>query len=234
VASRKEQKERLRQERREREEAAAAAAQRKRVVGIGAAAVLVVAAVVAIVLVALNPFGGDDGSAQSGQGATISWPDGGEVPEQPGNLPSLADAAEAAGCRVVNPQDEGNQHVETPVTYRANPPTSGNHNPIPADDGVYESAPATENLVHTQEHGRIVIQVRPGALSEDQLAQLKAFYDEDPYHMVLTPNGTRMRPALAVTTWNHALLCDRVSDRTFTAISAFKEEYRDKGPEFVP
>jgi len=30
-------------------------------------------------------------------------------------------------------------HVRTSVTYKTNPPTTGNHNPVPASDGVLQS-----------------------------------------------------------------------------------------------
>jgi hypothetical protein len=188
----------------------------------------VVAVVVALGVVVLA--GGGDGGSGGAGGEEVEYPDGGKVPAV--RERNLARAAEAAGCRLEDPRDEGSAHVEGRVRYKANPPVSGNHNQIPTDDGVHEKPPQIERLVHSHEHGRIIIQFRPG-LSADGRANLKALFDEDPYHMILTPNGTRMRPQVAATTWGHQLLCPELNDRTYDAIRAFRERWRDRGPEFV-
>lgn len=227
----------MRRERLERERAAAESARRRRLVGYGAAAVLVVAAIVALVLVVLA--GGDDGGGGGGGAGggggdeqTVSYSE--DLPDipQPREF-NLRRAAEAAGCELVNPPNEGAEHVETDVTYRANPPTSGNHRPVPAEDDAYETNPGTGHLVHSLEHGRVVIQFRPNA-PQPAIDRLRALYDEDTYHTIITPNATNMEPLVAATAWDRALHCDEMNDRVFDAIRAFKEQYRDKGPEFVP
>ena len=50
------------------------------------------------------------------------------------------------------------------MKYKTNPPTSGDHDPTPAEDGVYEadSPPDVEQSVHSLEHGRINIQYKAG------------------------------------------------------------------------
>jgi len=236
MSSRKEEKERLRLERLEREQAAASAAQRKKLVGYGSAAVLGLAAIVAVV-VALTAGGGDDSDAQEpdnvAAGAqTVTYS------ESPPAIPEakefdLEKAAEAAGCQLEDPENEGSTHVDGKVEYTANPPTSGDHNPVPTQDGAYTAAPETENTVHSLEHGRINIQFAPD-LPQEQIDQLKALFDEDPYHMLLYPNATDMPAQVAATTWDHQLLCEEFNPQVFDAIRAFKDTYRDQGPEFVP
>src|SRR2546426_9265161 len=103
MASRKEQKERLRQERLQREAEATAAAQRRRLFGYVAGGVLVVAAVAAIVLAASGAGGGGSKSGKTG-----TYPKG-SVPAQ--KITNLDAAAKAAHCVLLNPPDEGNQHV---------------------------------------------------------------------------------------------------------------------------
>lgn len=237
MSSRKEQKEQLRKERLERQQAQAGAAQRKKLVGYGAAAVLGLAAIVAVVIAITA--GGDDGggggaqtpdNAQAGA-PTVSYGDDASIPEAAEF--DLRAAARAAGCQLEDPRNEGADHVETDVTYRANPPTSGNHHPVPTEDGAYTTAPKTENTVHSLEHGRINIQFSPD-LPQPQIDQLKALFDEDSYHMLLYPNGTDMPYQVAATTWDHALVCEEFSPEVFDAIRAFKDQYRDQGPEFVP
>lgn len=232
MASRKEQKEQLREERLAKQQAAEAAEKRKKLVGFGVAGALVVAIIVVLVVVVAGGGGGGGGNAGSGKGTQISYPSSPKAPPQ-GSVADLPAAAKAAKCNLLNPPDEGNNHVDTPVSYKANPPTSGNHNINPADDGLYKTAPQVERSLHTLEHGRIEIQFAPTAPPE-VLAKLKSVFDEDQYHMLLSPNATKMPYEVAATAWDHALVCKTENDKTYDAIRAFKGKYRDKGPEFFP
>ncbi len=104
------------------------------------------------------------------------------------------------------------------------------------EDDIYEEAPPTQRVVHTLEHGRILVWVRPD-LPEDQRAQFKALYEEDPYHVIMLPREELKEP-FAVTAWvgdttGHTLRCKELNDQSWDAIRAFKEKYRDKAPEFV-
>ncbi|HEV2075988.1 MAG TPA: DUF3105 domain-containing protein [Thermoleophilaceae bacterium] len=236
MASRKEEKERLKAERLERERQAQAGERRKRMVGYGVGGVLAVAAVVALLAVALS---GGDGDAEGGDAAGGGGGDGasaypeGSVPEQ--RITDLDQAVEAAGCELEESRSEGNTHVEpgTDVSYKGNPPTSGDHYPVPAEDGVYDEQPQIGNLVHAHEHGRVVIQFDP-EVPEGVKGDLLALYEEDPYHMILSPNATDMPYEVAATAWTRTLGCEEVSPEAFDAIRAFRDEFRDEGPEFVP
>ena len=227
MSSRKDQKAALREERLKREQEAAAAERRRRLIGYVVGGALAVAALIAIGFVLFA--GGDDGGGGSGK-AEKGYPSG-SVPEQ--RVTDLQEAVRAADCELSDPRIEGNNHVETTVRYRSNPPTSGDHNQIPAEDGAVAEAPRSENYVHSLEHGRILIQFRPNA-SDQVRGALKALFDEDPAHMLLFPNNTRMEPEVAATAWGHLLACPRYNDRVPDAIRAFKTTYRDRGPEFVP
>jgi hypothetical protein len=232
VSSRKEEKARLREERLAREREAAAAERRRRLVGYAVGGALAAAAVIAIAVVVLAG-GGDGGAGGSGGGAeptSQGWPEG-SVPKQ--SLTDLEGAAQLGGCATNDHRAEGNNHVEEPVAYRTNPPSSGDHNPVPADDGAYLTAPETEALVHSLEHGRIIVQFKP-SVGDDVKGKLKALFDEDPAHMILVPNETGMPYAVAATAWTHSLTCPAFDDDVFDAIRTFKTAYRDRGPEFVP
>src|SRR4029079_18932919 len=115
MASRQEEKERRRRERQEAEQAAAKSASRKRTLQIGGAVVLVTAVIVVIGIVALAGGGGS------------STPD----------TSDLAADATAAGCTFKSFKSEGRNHTTGKVTYKTNPPTSGNHNPTPAQHRLY-------------------------------------------------------------------------------------------------
>lgn len=223
MSSRKEQKARLREERQARERAAAEAARRKRLVARGVGGVAAVGAVGVLVAVVVAGAGGSgDGSGD--------FPDGSVPPQQATDLKA---AAEAAGCKLQDPESDGASHVEEEVTYQSKPPHSGNHSPQPADDGAYTESPGTEHIVHSLEHGRVGVWFKPDVPPAVK-GKLKALYDEDSYHMVLAPDETGMATPVAVSAWTHVITCAEVNDRTWDAIRTFKDEYRDQGPEFVP
>ena len=233
MASRKEEKQRLREEREQRERAAAAESRRRRLIGYGVGGALAVAALVAIVVVALAGGGGSSGGGSGGEAEAEPRPAAfPESPVPPQRETDLKQAARAAGCTTRSFRSEGRDHTPEPVRYRSNPPHSGPHNPVAADDGPYPEAPPTEKLVHALEHGRIVVQFRP-SVSEEVKGQLKSLFDEDPYHIVLTPNG-EMPYEIAATAWTNVLACKQVNPKVYDALRAFKDRYRDRGPEFVP
>jgi hypothetical protein len=238
VSHRKQQKEALRREREERERQAREAKQRKQLVGYGAAGVLVLA-VVAVLAVLL--LGGDNGGGASASSDVL--PDGGSIPEQ--QEFEVRPAAAAANCRLRTVKGSGTQdHTTSPderVDYDTNPPSSGRHYQVPAEDGAYSDAPTDEELVHGLEHGRVIIWFKPGLPSEER-ANLKALYDEDTYQMFLVPRSD-MPYAVAATAWNgepapngrgQLLLCNEFTPEIYDALRAFRDEHRSLGPEPVP
>jgi hypothetical protein len=225
MASRKEEKERRRQERLARERAEREQARRRRLYATVAGAILGVAAIGAVVAV-IAAGGGDGGS----EGSKDFSREG--QPPPPQRINSLDQAARAADCKLRNPPIEGSTHVTTKVKYKTNPPTSGNHNPVPAEDGAYEKSPAVTALVHSLEHGRIIVWYKPN-IAGRRIAQLKGLFDQDPYHLILAPNES-MRYEIAASAWGHSAGCRKVSNETFDVVRTFRDRYRDKGPEFVP
>jgi hypothetical protein len=230
VASRKEEKEQRRQERLERERTAADQGKRRRAYAIVVGTVLGLAAIAALVIV-VAAGGGDSGHGQTGKPES-SFPNAQAPPAQ--KLTDLDQAAKAAGCVLRNPPIQGRNHVpnSTKVVYNTNPPTSGNHNPVPAADGYYATAPFIRNAVHTLEHGRVEIHFKP-SIPQRRINQLGGLFNDDPYHMVLFPDP-KIPDRVAVTAWGHLASCKKVNDATYDVIRAFRDRYRDRGPETVP
>jgi hypothetical protein len=238
VSHRREQKERLRREREERQRQAKAAEQRKKMVGYGVGGLLALAAVIVLVVVATG--GGGDGGTDA-QAAEV-FPDGGSVPDQ--KVFEVAPAARAAGCTLRDVKATSREHttsLSARVKYSTNPPTSGKHYEIPADDGIYGNPPKDEQLVHNMEHGRVIFWVKP-SLPEDQRADIRALVEDDPYQMVLVPRAG-MPYAVAATAWDadpapngtgKMMTCNQVTDKTYDALAAFRDEHRSQGPEPVP
>ena len=244
MPTRREERERLREIRKEAEQREAAEQRRKLILGYGVAGVLAAAVVIGILVVVLAGGGGAKGNAHIvslGVGSVTTTQDlkpdervG--IRSRPGPLATAAklpQAAKAAGCVLRNPPDEGNTHLlpsQPTPKYKSNPPTSGNHDPVPLANGAYD-APITNfrHAVHTLEHGRIEVEYQPSLPVTEQL-KLKGVIDEDFRNMVLFQNPT-MPWQVAAAAWDHYLGCKAYNGKVPDAIRAFRDTYRDRGPE---
>jgi hypothetical protein len=221
MAHRTEEKEQRRRERLEREEAERRSASRKKVLQIGAGAGLVLVALAAIVLVALGSSGSSDKADAS----------------------KLAADAKAAGCTFRQFKSEGRDHTTKKLTakdYKTNPPTSGHHNPVPAQDGVYApgNEPAIANWVHTLEHGRVEYQYKPGTSAADirklqQLAE-QPLNGSAGYHTLVFENNSGMTPKFALVAWTRSLTCDQLTPQSEQAMKDFRQAFTDQAPEKIP
>ena len=234
MASREEEKRKRREEREAAEAAHAASQARTRRLQFLLGALLTIAVVVAVVLVVSGSGGSSDNSGGDAKTPTTAT-DSAKVPAlQEANLDA---AAKAAGCVLLNPPIEGSSHVDTKVKYKTNPPSSGNHNPVPALDGIYDpgSEPTVEHLVHALEHGRINVQYAKGTPAKE-ISQLETVVSEElngksGYKTLLFRNDTNMPYAVAATAWGHILGCKTFNSKVFDAIRDFRTKYVDKGPE---
>jgi hypothetical protein len=236
MASRQEQKEQRRRERLEREQAEqASAARRKRLQFVfgGLIAVLAVAAVV--LLLAGGVF---SSSSSGGEGKPTTAKATTAIPKQ--TQVDVKKAAAAASCKLVNAPIEGNTHETKNFKasdYKTNPPTSGNHNPVWYEDGIYNAGdvPKLGMIVHPLEHGRIELQYKPGT-PQKTVSQLESLVAEEDngYHMLMFQNTTNMPFAVADAAWGHYVGCPAMNDKVFDALRTFHDAYIDKGPETVP
>jgi hypothetical protein len=223
MASRQEEKEQRKRERLERETKAAAAAKRKRL---------------------LQLLGGGVVAIAIAGGLAFAISQGGGSSSAKVDTARLDAAAAAAGCTYRAFPSEGREHVTrtlTPADYKTNPPTSGQHNPVPAVDGLYVpgNEPLLQNWVHTLEHGRVEFQYRPGT-SAAVIAQLTKLFNENVkgsgngYHSMLFENNTKMPFAVAAVAWRHYMACKTYTPKSITALRTFRDELIDKGPETIP
>lgn len=249
MSSRKEEKERLRQERLEAEQQAEAAGRRRLVIGYIAAGILAAVIVVGLVI-ALAGSGGDSGAETEASGPNVNTDFGGNVPsgirvdERVGTPPpavevgDLTAAAKAAGCELkLDLKDEGSTHLDPKKDdlpdYGTNPPTSGDHYPVPLADGAFLDYPSPGSYVHSLEHGRVIIMYSPDLSEDDQLA-LKGVFDADRPGVDLFPNPD-MPYEVAAVAWTQLMGCDTFKGAvTLDAIRDFRDAYRGRGPEAIP
>src|SRR3954451_24024431 len=231
MASRQEEKEQRRRERLAAEEAERSAGTRRRRLQLVFGIVLVVLLVGGGTALAVGLLGGSDEPSVPKGGADIPSQSQGDEKK----------AAAAAGCTLKEKlPNEGAGHLSKDFKasdYKQNPPTSGNHFPQWAQDGIYNpgDTPDLGQLVHTLEHGRIDIQYKPGTPAAT-IAQLETLMKEkdDGYHMLLFENSTKMPFAVAATAWDNQLGCPTMNPKVFDALRTFRDAHIDKGPEIVP
>jgi hypothetical protein len=145
MSSRAEEKARRRAEREAAEREAAKCAKRARIARTGGAGAVTIAVVAGIVALALTA-GGGTGDAQP----VAAAPAGDEAALPPRREENLKAAVEKAGATFRELPSLGAAHRDGSVPlseYNSNPPTSGTHNPVPAEPGVYEpgNGPAHEH-----------------------------------------------------------------------------------------
>lgn len=234
MASRKEEREALRQRRLEKE-AAQSSSDRKRLTIAYVVGAVVVAVVVVVVVVLASGGGGDSssgGEAHINLNASYGSTNGVKPDERRGIAPgpvkvsNLEDAAKQAGCVLkLHLKDEGHEHIppgSPKPKYQTNPPTSGAHvePPYQQADGAYREEPEPIDFVHSLEHGRLEIQYAPSLPEKEQL-ELKGLYDTMYGASLLFPND-EMPFKVAAATWTNLLGCPTYKGSiTLDAIRAF-------------
>jgi uncharacterized protein DUF3105 len=132
---------------------------------------------------------------------------------------------------------EGNrQHVAqgSDMAYHNRPPSSGDHYPTPSGYGVFAREQQLGNLVHTLEHGGIVVYYRPDRCNDACVGQLKQAHDSAPksrefgvVKMVVTP-WQDMDYAIVAAAWGWV---DEMDAPDPARIIAFYQAHVDRGPE---
>ncbi|WP_141432758.1 DUF3105 domain-containing protein [Bacillus sp. 03113] len=124
--------------------------------------------------------------------------------------------------------EEGRVHTENHVNYKTFPPTSGDHSENPANYGFYEQPIPFENLVHSLEHGDIVIYYN-SSVNEKELKALKEI-SEITYKgsgIEVVPNDEITTP-IVLTAWTKMLELPSLDTKK---IKQFIYEFIYEGPE---
>ena len=136
--------------------------------------------------------------------------------------PSASEAARPTtlpGCASLEaPADEGRAHLRDGVTheYGSYPPTSGPHAVTPADPGWYEVMPPVEQLVHSLEHGFVVV-YRSGLDAADE-APLKTRFDDlvaEGFGGLISVPDASIKDPMTLTAWDRLQRCVRAEPDAF-------------------
>ena len=251
MASRKEERERMRQERLAQQQSRGSSDRRRLVLGYVVAGLLTVAVIAGLVAVIAGGGGGTDSQScpsEANVQVNSGSIDDNECDTRTGTEPpeiqfgDLEESAQAAGCEInLDLPDEGNTHFEEekPGDYKTNPPNSGDHYGSGTEagagaqaDGSYRTSPLESRVVHSMEHGRVEIRYSPDLPEEQQLA-LKGVFDENPDGILLFPDDD-LPYAVAVTAWTNYIGCKQYDPVFLDVIRNFRDTYRGNGPEPVP
>jgi len=179
-------------------------------VALGVGGVLLVAAGAGVLL-----LGGDDPSGIEAE----PLPDSGD--------PALLDGVERF-------PSEGRSHVPAgrEVDYNTTPPTSGPHYDGAVEAGFYEETPPLGELVHSLEHGAVVVYYDESALTPETRGSLEewAAVHDGTYSSVIVVPHPEDDPAepYVLTAWRTRL---RVPSYDAEVVRAFLAEYLGRGPE---
>lgn len=184
----------------------------------------VVALVVGIGIAVAVTGGGGDGNGDSNGDPFTAEGGGGCTADA-----RMDTYSEGAAVHVDHPSYEG--PLGNPPRYEVDPPSGGDHLSSSVGPGVFggDNVPPDGVLVHTLEHGYVILWHTPGIADEDRrdLAAVQQRYRRD----VLVVERPGMSVDVAATAWGHRLLCETADP---ARLATFVEERRNQAPEKIP
>jgi len=142
----------------------------------------------------------------------------------------LAEQGQSALTRVEVRRSEGRTHLRAgqQITYNTDPPTSGPHYSVWVDPGFYDSAKSRSNLVHSMEHGMIVIHY--DAPGDAVMATIRSWAGlfTGPWSGIVAVRRAGLGEKLILTAWRRTLRLNRFEEKP---AAAFIDAFRGRGPE---
>lgn len=139
--------------------------------------------------------------------------------------------------------DLGRGHVPvgTKVDYNSNPPTSGKHYEEWVRKGMYDEERDDRNLVHSLEHGYIVMYYKCTKVPETEASssanldqcqsgkeKLAEVYEKKGQHKLIVIPRSNLDTNFAVTAWDYL---DKFNDFDENRIEKFIDVHLEMGPE---
>lgn len=128
--------------------------------------------------------------------------------------------------------EQGKNHVPdgTKVDYNSNPPTSGPHYATPQTAGIYDRPVPDGNLVHSMEHGAVILWYKSD-IQATESAQLKALFSSISVSKKIMVPRDNLDVPVALTSWGRLLKLQTIDE---SQIKAFMETNEDRGLEKAP
>jgi hypothetical protein len=128
--------------------------------------------------------------------------------------------------------DQGANHVPdgTKVEYNSNPPSSGSHFAKPQPGGYYDKPVQVGNLVHSLEHGAVIVWYKPD-ISKADIEKIKSAFDSASASKKIMVPGENLDVPVALTSWTRILKLNTIDE---AKIKQMLETNNDRGPEKAP
>ncbi len=153
-----------------------------------------------------------------------------ELRQAGSDFAGLAAAGQSALAGVETTPDRGGGHLGLGEghSYGVAFPTSGIHDQVPIAPGFYTEPQRATQLVHSVEHGHIVIYYEdPGAEARDTIEAWTTLFGGNWDGVVAVP-ASGLGKAVVLTAWRKNLTLDSFDP---AAAAAFVDTYRGRGPE---
>lgn len=126
--------------------------------------------------------------------------------------------------------DQGQRHVAPgqAVNYDTDFPTSGPHDPNPVMPGVYTEVQRPEELVHSLEHGNIVIYYDQPEAETLKALESWAKQFSGPWEGIVVVPKAELGRKIVLTAWTKKLVMPEFEPQV---AATFIDEYRGRGPE---
>jgi hypothetical protein len=128
--------------------------------------------------------------------------------------------------------DEGAEHVARGAshpTYKSNPPTSGPHWVDTAGGGIKDEPVADELILHSMEHGAVVVWYKEG-LEQSEIDKIKEVFINSSGKKIMLARKDLDVP-VALTSWGYLLKLNTID---VEKIKEFIETNSNRGPEQAP
>lgn len=116
------------------------------------------------------------------------------------------------------------------VKYNTDPPLSGAHFAGWVTPGFYRVAQTPERLVHSLEHGNVVIYYDKARMTDAELEEIRKIattHKEEFAGVIAVPREDK-KHAVILTAWEHALRLEKFDQ---ARIDQFVDVFRGRGPE---
>lgn len=126
--------------------------------------------------------------------------------------------------------DLGRDHVAvgTAREYNSNPPTSGPHYAQWTKRGFYDQPVEDGYLIHSLEHGYVIVSYKCGGSCEELKMRLKNFYEQSKKKRLIVVPRPNLDVRVALTAWNRILKLDEWNE---SQAEAFVRAFENRGPE---
>jgi hypothetical protein len=133
-------------------------------------------------------------------------------------------------------ESQGRAHIPVgtsgAVVYNTDPPTSGPHYDPSAAPGIYDAPIPDGYLIHSLEHGYVILSHSLESLPDDEaertLAELIRIAEEETLWKLIVIPRPGMEHRFALTAWQRIDTFDELDERR---IRRFISAWRDRGPE---